>query len=325
LASFQICFSQEFVEEENWIGTIEGGQPPFLIHSFKNYSKQDVINAKEKLRLIHKFDSKDDWEGSYSLLGELSDMKLFWNSESGFVNYYVYTCAIELRQLNYGKAVNNVNSVTFLTEKSEQPFWGMNDSGQIKLIKVKWGEKHFLVKEEMLETFSELAAGYYGAGKIEEVKVNGEIYPTQISIWNSFWVKSEDLSGKKVFGLPVLPKPYEKLTKKPIEAKIISIGKHEKDEPTEEPVMTYSRRYVNIGLGKKGGIKIGMDFYIPDIDERITIVEVTDKISVGVLERWIDSDTQNEMCFHKSETIPCKSLRIGMKVKTTPEEILEDN
>jgi len=323
LITFQVCFGQEFVEDENWIGEIAGGQSPFLQHSLKNYTKEDVFKAKQKLKLIRESSINDEWEGSYSLLGELSDTKLILDSEIGFINYYIYTCAIDLRALNYGSLINKPDSITLVSEKSQPPFYRTGKTGQ-KLIKVKWGDRHYLVEEERLEVFSELAAGYYGIGKNEKIEVNGETFETQIAIWNSFWVKTDDLKDKTVANLPQLPYPYEKLTKLPIETKIISLGKYEKDKPTEEPVMTYSRRYVTIGAGKNSGIKPEMEFYVPDLEERIKIVKVSDKTAIGVLERWLDSETREESCFKVGEDFPCKLLKVGMKVKTVPDEFLED-
>lgn len=325
LGSLQIGFGQEFNENENWIGAIEGGVPPFLIHNLNKYSKEDVVRAKEKLNLIKQSPTGDEWEGSYSLPGDLRDTKLFWNSKFGFVNYYVYTCAIELRALNYGRAVNNPDSVILMTEKNRPPFYRADKSGQSKLIKVKWGDLRYLVEEDALETFCELAAGYYGAAKNETTEVDGESFASQTTIENSFWVKNEDLRNKKTFGLPILPKPYEKFIKQPIETEIISIGKYEKDPPTDRPIATYSRRYVNIGAGKNSGIKIDMEFYVPALGERIRIVKVLNNTAVGVLERWIDSETRQESCSGETEDAPCRLPKAGMKIKTLPDEFLQDD
>lgn len=329
LVLFQIAFGQEFKEDENWINTSQ----PFLIQALKNYTKEDVIKAKEKLNLIKQSKIDTEWEGSYTQPQDMSDTQLLWSSTTGFVNYYIHTCTTELRTLNYGKVTDNTDSVTLITEKNQPPFFGTGKTGQVKLIKVKWGDLRFLVEEEDLEVFCELAAGYYGSGKPETIEINGESYQTQTAIWGDFWVKSEDTSWiksedtskKKVFGLPILPKSYEKFVKQPIEAKIVSIGKHEKDAPTEEAVMNYSRRYVNIGAGKNLGIKAGMQFYVYDLGERISIVEVKDKTSVGVLERWLDSETLEESCSNASGDIPCKLPKAGMKIKTIPDDFLEDN
>jgi len=326
LVLFQIGFGQEFKEDENWINTSQ----PFLIHALKNYTKEDVVKAKEKLNLIKQSKIDTEWEGSYTMPADMSDTQLLWSSTTGFVNYYIHTCTIELRSLNYGKVINNTDSVILTAEKNQPPFFGTGKTGQIKLIKVKWGDLRFLVEEEDLEVFCELAAGYYGSGKTETIEMNGESYQTQTAIWGDFWVKSEDISNedtpkKKAFGLPILPKSYERFIKQPIETKIVSIGKYQKDLPADDSMMKYSHRYVNIGAGKNLGIKTGMQFYVSDLGERISIVEVKDKISVGVLERWVDSETHEESCFNNSGDIPCKLPKAGMKIKTIPDDFLEDN
>lgn len=322
-ASFQICFGQELVENENWIGEIERGQPMVLIHSFKNYTKEDVLKAKEKLNLIRNSKTDDEWEGSYSLFGDLTDNKLFWDSEIGFVNYYIYTCALELRGLNYGRAINNFDSVTLFSEKQQPPLPGIGKIGQRKFVKVKWGDRHYLVDEEILEDFCELAAGYYEV-KSDEIEINGEKIETQVAIWNSFWVMSDDSYKKKVFGLPVLPKSYEKYIKQPIKTKIAFIGKIEKDIAKEDYLSSSITYYLTLGAGKDKGIKEGMSFYIPQLKERVSIEKVNKKTSIASLARDYDTESQKENCIVIGEEIPCVNPTVGMEAKTIPAELLED-
>lgn len=322
-ASFQICLAQESIENENWIGTIEGGQPSFLIHNFKNYSQTDVLNAKGKLEHLKKAKAKDEWEGSYNLSGDLTDNKLIWNSEFGFVNYYIYTCAIELRALNYGRIISSYDSIILFTEKTQPPFTGTGKSGYRKLIKVKWGDRHYLIDEENLEDFCELAAGYYEI-KNKEIEIDGEKIETQVVLWNSFWVMDNDNSKNKAFGLPILPKFYEKYAKLPIETKIISLGNIKKAEADEEYFSSSTTHYLTINAGKNKGIKEGMSFYVPQLKERISIEKVYKKISIASLPRDFDKETQKENCFSNYEEIPCVKPIIGMQAKTISAELLID-
>jgi hypothetical protein len=68
-----------------------------------------------------------------------------------------------------------------------------------------------------------------------------------------------------------------------------------------------------------------MDFYVPYLDERITVVKVFGKTAIAVLERSLDNETQKEDCLNPMEgEEPCKPIKAGMKIKTVPEEFLED-
>jgi hypothetical protein len=318
------CLAQEIVESNNWIGTIEGGVPPYLLHVYKRYNEADVESARKKLESLQKQpETNDGWSGTYNLYGELSDSKLRWDSGIGFVSYYIFTCATELRSLNYGRISEDSDSVTFISDKTAPPYAFMDSGNSQKLIKVKWGDRRFLVKESELQTFAELAAGYYGSSVSKEITSNGETFPIDVSIWNSTWSKvTED--DKNVFGIPEFPARYRHLIKKPIAGKIVAIGRYEKDPQTDDPVMTYSRRYVTLNVGSKDGVRPEMEFYVAGTRERVQIVSVLARSSVAVLERWIDSDTQKDMCFEKGEDIPCKSPRIGMIAKTIPDAFLDD-
>lgn len=305
---------------ENWIGTIEGGQPSILLHRYDNYSQADVIKAKQKLLLLKQISPKNEWEGMYDSSGHLSDIKFIWNLQVGFIKYYIHTCQPDLRNLDFGSVKSVGDQIETISEKPQNAE-AKSEPTNVKFIKVKWGDAHYLVKEEELETFCELAAGYYGTGKPVEAEINGEKFTYQKSIWDSYWKKVEE-PDKKVFGLPVLPSKYKHLIKIPIETEILSINEH-KLEINGESVMSYSYRYVTINGGKDKNIKTDMEFYSPDLRERIKIIEVGKKTSKGVIERWYDEEEKKEQCFNNREDIPCVIPAVRMKIKTVPDEFLE--
>lgn len=322
LFSVSFCFAQDFIEDENWIGVIEGGVPTYLVHNYANYSQADVVKAKEKLTLLKQIPQKNEWEGIYDNSGQLSDIKLIWNSQVGFIKYYIYTCQPELRGLDFGNVRNGDYQIEFFSEKP-QAVDSKNKSSSEKFIKVKWGDVHYFVEEDELEIFSELAAGYYGSGKPVEKENDGEKYTYTKSIREAYWRKAKD-SDKKAFGLPIFPDKYKHLIKIPIEAEILAINEH-KPEINEEGLMSYSRYYVTINAGKNKNIKSDMEFYVPDLQERVKIIEVGAKTSKGVIERWFDEEEKKEDCFNvnKGQDIPCVNPTVKMKVKTVPDEFLE--
>ncbi len=320
----QLGFGQEYRESENFIGVIEGGTPPFIMLRYDNYSEADISKAKQKLIDLRSAADIDPWEGRYSSFGELSDTKLTWNSSIGFLSYYIYTCAIELRSLNYGKVTNKPGTLTLHSSLSKPPRLATRGAATVELIKVKWGNRHYLVEADQIEMFAELAAGYYGSSMKKEEIVNGIPYAVHYSLWNSFWVKDQDYREQKVFGLPVFPNPFEKLVRKPIEGKIAAIGKYEKDKPTDEPIMRYSRQFVTLHIGSTVKLKPGMEFFVKELGERVKIVTVKNSTSIAILERWLDSETRKEICLKNGEEFPCRRPEIGMGAKTIPDEFLEN-
>ena len=90
-----------------------------------------------------------------------------------------------------------------------------------KLIKVKLGEAHYLVPENLLQNFTISAAG---------LSTNFD--------YSDYWVNVEDIE-KKAFGLPILPEKYKNLLRYPIETKIIGVGK-KKIIPNEQSTKEFN-------------------------------------------------------------------------------------
>lgn len=322
LSTAPFAFGQEIIEDENWIGRIENGIAPFLLYRSDVFAKQDLISAKEKYAKLQA-SAASEWEGRYDLSGQLSDTKLVWNKESGFVAYYVYTCMIELRALNFGNVDEFADHLVFRSQKLSPPFSFFDSQTSKSFVKVKWGERRYLVPEDELETFAELAAGHYGSGKmVQHTSQDGETYEYEKGIWDSYWQR---VDGKlsHVFGIPVFPAKFQRLVKQPFETTIGSVGRYEKDPATDEPFATYSRQYLSIQMGSRDGIKMGMKFYVPDLKERVTVTKVSAKTSTAVLERGLDSDTREDSCQENWEPAPCKVPKKGMVAKTIPDELLD--
>ncbi|CAN5808950.1 hypothetical protein BH20ACI4_BH20ACI4_31920 [soil metagenome] len=320
LFSISVLFAQDSVDNENWIGKIEYGQAPYLIHSYRNYTQADVVAAKQKFILLKQISPMNEWEGMYDNSGHTSDTKLIWNSQVGFIGYYVNTCSLELSSLDFGYIKINADQIELFSEKTPNPE-SKNKISPEKFVKVKWGDVHYLVEEDELETFCELAAGYYGSGKPVETEIDGEKFTHLKSIWEYYWQKVEE-PDKKVFGLPILPNKYKHLVKIPIESEILAINEHKLDLAEEDFMSSTSYRYVTISVGKNKNIKPDMEFYIPDLQERIKIIEVGEKTSKGVIERWFEKEENREDCRKDGQEIPCQNPKVRMKVKTVPDEFL---
>lgn len=307
ILAFQISFGQDFQEDENWLG--EMGYPmPYLRHIFdyKVYSKEDIIKAKRKLSLIQKTDSNDEWEGYYQKWGELSQIGLIWQKESGFVQYEVYTCAIELRGLGYGEIAQNAESVILNYEKPIIYIYSKKNTSptQINLVKVKIGEKHFLVPENRLKEFCEYVVGlrkYY-----------------ENDIQSGYWWKVVELE-KDSKELPVLPEKYKHILKHPIEGKIIGVGKRVEQKYKNDNGIVQSNGvnyFVKLNIGKKENVKKDMEFYVPELKDTIMIEKVYSTSSTAILFREFD-DNKKEICKDENyKEIPCSQISVGMSVTT---------
>jgi hypothetical protein len=113
-------------------------------------------------------------------------------------------------------------------------------------VKVKWGERHYLVEEDRLADFCDsiTGTGIYKEGIIER----------------GFWLKSSDVE-KTAGGRPLLPPEYKHLLKKPVDAKVIAVGKSyvERDD---DNCMTRTVTPVTLNVGSKSGAKAGIAFRV---------------------------------------------------------------
>jgi hypothetical protein len=301
------CFGQEYAEDENWIREIGGAYSygyPSISYQYNNFTKEDVTRAKQKLKFIKQFVSKNEWEGIYYSATVIGDSKLVWNSEGGFLNFYFYH---ELRGLDYGK-INE--SLSFIELTSEKPLISNSEKKRAaklekKLIKVKFGERRFLVPESRLKDFCMRVAGL----------------STDLQDFYYYWSKEEDIK-KKDFGLAILPEKYSHLLRYPIETEIIHIGsrKNNDDKLDDETVDFDEINYpITINAGKNKNVKRGMNFFVADLGEWIEIKKVLSNSSIGFVKRRLDENKQ-EQCFNlergDGQVIPCKLIRVGMIAKT---------
>lgn len=302
-ALFQICIGQEIDFEGNWFREIKGYDDYYTRYDFNSYTKDDVIKAKRRFDLIKQFPPKDEWEGIYTFSTETGSTELYLSFTAGFVNYHVYHT---LRRLDYGSAFDKTDSVKLVSEKSKK---SRRSIFSTKLIKVKFGDKHFLVPKNRLQDFAERAVGL----------------STSLSDF-SYYLWKLDEAEKKVFGLPVLPKKYLHFLRFPINTEVIRIGNRQLyQHKFEDGTVNYEEvyRFVTLGAGKNKKIKLGMNFYVEDLGEWIEITKVSSNTSIGKIRRGLDEKRQEE-CFNEElgqgDIIPCKEIRIGMKAQTKTSE-----
>lgn len=303
----QICFAQEYIQEENWLREVAGEYcAPYqnITYRFENFTQQDISNAKAKLKSIKQFAPINEWEGLYWQNTAIGDNRLIWNSDSGFLNFYCYH---DLTRLNYGKAKDSTNFVEFDSEKLLGSNPGKRQRAEVntKLVKVRVGKRHYLVPENELKDFCEAAVG------------------VSTKNWEDFyyWTKVNDKENE-IFGLPILSPEHRRFLRSPIEARIISI-ENKKFIPNEQSTKEFNFDDIHYSLtlnaGKNKGIKIKMNFFVEDLGEWIEITKVSQTKSIGIIRRDFDENGR-EQCRDDiggaGQLIVCKEIKAGMLSKT---------
>lgn len=305
------CFGQESVADENWIGEIGGFYccSPFITYRYDDFTIEDVERAKQKLKSIKKFTSGSEWEGIYYRSVSVGDDRMVWDSEGGFFAFYYYH---ELRSLNYGQIKELPGLIELVSEKPLTASFAKRTSAKTddRLVKVKVGERHFLVEENRVRDFAERAVGL----------------STELEDYSYYWSKAED-DEKKVFGLPVLPAGYKRFSRNPLEARIISVGR-KKIIPNEQSAKEFNfgeiHYPVTLNAGKNKNVKSGMNFFVEDLGEWIEITKVFQKHSTGKISR-IFGEGNKEQCLDSERgqglIIACKEIKVGTRAKTKASEL----
>jgi hypothetical protein len=311
-AAFQFCYSQTIEDgqpSENWLKQYNIYPEQFLYQRFDRYSKEDIVKFREKLEAINNSKSTDEWEGIYSVgYDESVGLSQFrWKSDVGFVNFYIYTCLPELRHIGYGKIINSPDSIQLLAESVQNS--PRKQAEPIKYVKVKWSGRHYLVEESSLLAFAEKAAGIY-----VEPKEDSNENPQK---WSNNWVKDD--SEESLVGLPEFPTSYKKFQRLPIETKITSIGRRIVEEEKTIGNATYynSAFYtVTIGAGKDKGVKEGMIFDIPEIEDSLQITQVNAKSAIGFIVQNVDENKNDNCVDDNGNKTSCPKIKNNLKVKT---------
>lgn len=271
--------------------------------NYRSYSESDFTSALTKLEAIKSENSNltDEWAGDYSAQsGEVNVIALSWSRQAGFIHLNFYTCLPELRGLNYGTVAATPDYVLLTSQASQR-------SGRAtKYLPVKWGERHYLVPESEVAQFYKFVAGY-GWKKDEYV-------------FFDFLLKNDDL-GKPVAGMPVFPRGYERFVRKPIRATITELLRREiKTGQSYDGSPAYeSHTFVKLNAGSADGIKRGMTLNIVESEdyEKVEIVQVGGRSSIGVLVRSLDENRQETFKNYRTDEIkPYPRISVGWQLST---------
>ena len=310
--SFQICFGQDseaYPEPVNWLMEYKFYPPRPVYLRYDHYSKEDIVNFREKLNLLKNAKFSNEWEGIYDrgVGGDTGAASFRWDSVAGFVDVYIYTCdPAELRYINYGKALNKPEYILITPEFAmDSP----RKSAPEKYVKINWNDRHYLVEESSLAAFAE---------KIVGIDVVPEDNSDENSLkWANYWVKGD--TSKELTGLPEFPAGYKKFQRFPIETKVVSVGNRtiESDVRTARSYANETAIYqVTVDGGARKGIKKGMVFKVPETDDFILITQVEENYALGILDRDIDENKDDYCQDDNSNQIACPKIKPSFKIKT---------
>jgi hypothetical protein len=292
-----------------WLGEyISFSELPLLQPAFSKYSEQDLNNFRDKLGALRGARKQDEWEGRFApgLFNEVGFSLLDISFDSGFAGLYVYTCRPELRWIDYGSVINRPDIIELV---SEVPAGSPRRSEHKRFVKVKWGNRLYLVDEKSLPTWVEQAVGIYVTPE------NGG------QEWTDFWESGNH--EKELVGEPELPASFRHFTRKPITttirsvstrriAKEVSLG----DTYYAADSAVYS---VVIAAGRRQGVKKDMVFRLRNSDDEIVVTNVYPGSASGLIVRAINDETRVDHCLSDSlEPVPiqCPRIKAGHAVST---------
>ena len=310
-AGLSICWGQELPAdqpEENWLKSYGIYSEQRMYFQYDRYSKEDTEKLREKLSQIRDAKSENEWEGTFYFGPEETvGYSLFRiNFNRGFAKIYVYTCLPELRSFSYGSIVNKPDTMELVPDF----ITGSKSLQHSKYVKVRWGDRLYLVEESSLLAFAEKAVGRFVPNENKDGEGRYD--------WRSFWVQG-DLE-KPLQGSPQFPISYKKFERVPINGKTLSIGRRVVMKESWDDNGSFraeSASYtvtINVGLNK--GVKRGMIFEVAGSGEILTITRVYSNRAVGTVTRWLNEGKEDHCWNKNSNDNPCPRLLPGMNIRT---------
>jgi hypothetical protein len=294
-------------EESNWYKEIGRGDDPYSGFDYRKYTKDDIAKAKSKYLQIASERSNDDWAGSYSTSSMLGRAEIIWDKNNGFVYHFVYHT---LASIDYGKVVTRGDSVWFASER-----FGTKDlkrSYEAEHIRVKLGQRHLLVPENRLKDFAILVAGL----EVPHGRRKKEIEHEE----SFFWEKVED-EDKEVADVPTYPSRYAHLVQNPVRSQVLAVGKLRVKRKNSTMWATTSEdhmRSLTLSRGQRHGVKVGMRFWLDDLQEWVEVVSVRANRSVAELLRPFIKGKEYCDSYDKGKVtqFPCRDPGVGMQART---------
>ena len=269
-------FAQEDNSWQLWKNGV--GKPRWLTYHLE---KEDVLKMTEKWNKIGKTieNSSNEFAGTY-FNGGFSGYFLRWTPEGGFI-FIEYFDEEHPCYFSYGDVSENGVEINFAVKFESKVKFCPSENSTPKVWIPAEGGKYFIQKKNAQE-FADFYAGFGEYNGLHTKDFFGQTY------FALKWIK--DFQPKKDF---ILPKGFEIYVRKPITAKIISVGKTKSEKgnysyPFDE---TISVTPVKIDAGRKQNVKKDMEFRLLNSDDdfyqTLQITKVGENTSDGKVIRKI--------------------------------------
>ncbi len=305
-----VTTGQDLDEDSNWYREIGRAYDGYSSFDFTRYTKDEALFAKKKYLQIESDGSLDEWEGLYTRETMLGRAELIWSSRHGFVYAYIYHT---LANIDYGQVVRRDGDSILLVSDRKTPARRSRfiDGDHVR---VRFGERHLLVSKNILKDFALYAAGL----DVPDRRDDRVMFTEDGYVWEKV-----DDENKKLADVPVLPALYSHLIRRPIRSRVLSIGrlriKREYSSTSESAPYIQHRRTITLSSGSRQRVRVGMTFWIDELEERVEVVSVGGSQSAAVLVRPIIDG--REFCRNDdepgdTEPFPCRDPKIGMQART---------
>lgn len=270
LTAFALCllFARAAAAQEEPAAVPDHGWPNGITEPWRfdshRYTPEQAAAARavwERVGVV-----SDAWAGDYVIHMDVRANYLRW-SPKGFVSFYVNTCTANVDSLQYAETVSDSPGEVVVD------FAG----GPRTYVKVKWGEQRYLVEKDAVASFCDYVAGL------------GEYNAPSGAGYVHFFIHSED-GEKPTALLPTVPPEYQEHVRKPIDARVVRVGKPYVEANPEDETYDDLVTPVRISAGSDRGLRRGMTLHALDSDdygERVELTRVGRDYALGIFVRTV--------------------------------------
>jgi hypothetical protein len=289
---------------------------------------EDIKSAQSLWSGIGNQNELDIWSGDYFTGGGTHGSYLRW-TPGGYVLFHVDKCQAKVMGFSYGKVVATKDVVQLTPEKTvddSAKHHHIRDAG-LRLLPVTWRDTRYLVPEDQISDFGDYVAGLgeYNSRDFMLAEYAQFFSKPAVSVPES--TESPDATNTITdkFTAPVVPLGYERFIKRPIDGRIISLGKSyvrksEENEWWDELIIP-----VVVGAGSTQGLKTKMVLRVISVGESTVgdeYVEIT-AVSRSSAKGFVARPVRKKPCVKFAPTDDCKnpdysSIKVGTQVTTNP-------
>jgi hypothetical protein len=260
------------------------------------------------------------WQGDYSSGSDTHGTYMRWSRQGGYVLMNIDKCAARVMNFSYGTADASGALVEFKTVSGQSSSHTHGHSHapapvKMRFLPVTWRGVRYLIGEDEIADFFDYAAGLG--------KYNRGLGEFMIMDAIDFFHKIKDQASEGDRGLPVVPPGYERFVKKPIEAKLTSVGTGYRRVDPENEWWDNFVIPVTVSAGQASGVKRKMSLRVVGLEgfggmeEIVEIKQVGRRSSAGVIVRTI----RKKPCVKFSDEDDCaevdyRPLKVGLRLTT---------